>query len=381
VSARALFSALAFCFIFCSCFQKKQEQKTSEALAINKTDTDTVLRTNITFILGKDEGNRNPYYSLANLYYRISDSERTEIVIDSLFSLLQVRNYLENHCPDNGHPWGLINLVSHGNEFVDLSVLTTPTGSRVSTESLLELIRDSTFIPLDSDIIDRKTLLNLHGCAVGNNTELINTIGIAFGSANKPAKVKASKLFEYYAYTSHARNPKAIRHFYAKAWYAFYKADTIPDDSILVNQLKERYPYDSIDWLSAVRRQYPDNPSQAYHMNLNIPIVWEDFYENKNQLPDLRSKTKQNKWINDKYEFLALMNKTHIPREYFSIKFYRLNYDTDSAVIYSSKIKAKAGVVCIIRPEVEKPAPNTTGYLPFVPKSEDSLYFSFSKTF
>jgi hypothetical protein len=366
---------LTLSLIFTSCSRKKREE--AAEVSVSKPVVDTFPRSNITFILGKDEGNHNPYYSLANQYYRVNDLEKTEVVIDTMISLLEVRNYLENHCPENGRPWGLINLVSHGNEFVDLSVFTTPVGCRVSPESLNEAIADSVLIPLDSTIVDSKTLFNLHGCAVGNNSELLNTLAVTFGGKSSPAKVKASKLFEYYSYTGHNRDAKSIKHFYAKVWYAYYKADTIPDDSVLAEQLKAKYPADSMDWITALKRQYPANPSQAYHMSLNIPVVWEDFFESRDELPDLTTKKKQNAWIKSKREFLSLMNKTHIPREYFSIKFYRLNYDTDSSTIYSSKIKAKAGVACIIKPVVE--ANNAGDTAPFIPKPDDGEYFGYSK--
>jgi hypothetical protein len=376
-----LFPGLIVCMMLTSCFENKREEAAGKQTVklSDSIDTDTFPRRSITFILGKDENTRNPYYSLANEYYRLSDSEKTEIVIDTFVSLLEVRNYLANHRPENGRPWGLINLVSHGNEFIDLSVLVSPTGARVSEESLRKAIDDSVFRPLDSIAADKKTLFNLHGCSVGNNTALLNALGIAFGGNEKPARVKASKLFEYYACLSQNNNPQIIRHYYARVWYAYYKADSVPGEDALAKQLKRKYPKDNVDWVEAIKKQYPSNPSEAYHINLNIPVSWEDFYENKNQLPDWSTKTKQLKWLEHKTEFLALMKKTNIPQEYFNIKFYVLNYNGDKGTVYSSKVKAKAGVTCIIKPVVRNSGLQNSNYLPFIPDSDDSVYFGFSE--
>lgn len=365
--------------MLCSCFENKKQEKSAqeELKGQDSFDTDTVPRTSITFILGKDNNTANPYYSLANLYYRLSDSEKTEIVIDTVFSLLDVRNYLADNRPKNGRPWGLINLVAHGNEFIDLGVFTTPTGKRVSEESLRKAIADSVIKPLDSLTADKKTLFHLHGCAVGNNTVLLKLLGIAFGGSRTPARVKASKLFEYYAYVSQNKNPQMIRHYYARVWYAYYKADSLPAETALAEQLNTRYPNDSVDWMDAIHRQYPSNPSEAYHMNLKIPVVWEDFYGSKDQLPDLGTKAKQAKWLENKTEFLALMKKTGIPRDYFNIKFYRLVYDRADGTVYSNKIKAKAGVICIIKPMLKKDDSQNMTYLPFIPSPGDSMYFGF----
>ncbi len=364
--------------IFCSCCENKTNEKSVTVIPL--TQTDTIARTSITFILGKDDNTRNPYYALANQYYRLSETEKTEIVIDSLISLTEVRNYLAVHRPVNKRPWGLINLVTHGNEFVDLSVYVSPTGSRVSEESLQKAIDDSVFLPLDSLTIDDKTLFNLHGCAVGNNTRLLNLLGVAFGGGPTPALVKASRMFEYYAYLSPNKNPQSIRHYYARVWYGYYKVDSLPDEQILTAQLKNKYPNDSVDWVQALRRQYPSDPSQVYHMNLHIPVVWEDFYESKNEMPDLRTKAKQDKWVDDKTEFLALLSKTAIPREYFRIKFYTLTYSRDSGIIYSGKVKGMAGIICIIKPEVKAVDVQGIKHLPYIPADNDNQFFSYSVT-
>ncbi|MFZ4400203.1 MAG: hypothetical protein ACOYO1_09225 [Bacteroidales bacterium] len=378
---RLLFSCIIVCLFVLSCSEKKSKEKLDSKQFQDTVSlvSDSISRTSITFILGKDETSRYPYFSLANQYYRINDSDKTEIVIDSLTSLLEVRNYLEQHPPKNKHPWGLINLVSHGNEFIDLSVKVIPNGDRTSTESLNSAIHDSIFNPLDSNIVDRKSLIFLHGCAVGQNKSLLKTLGYAFGGNKNAIKVKASRLFEYYTYFSENKNPQNIRHYYAKVWYGFYKLDSFPDENSLVKQLEMKYPDDKVNWQEAIRRQYPSNPSEIYHIKFGIPVVWEDFYEKKTDIPALNTKSKQDKWFANHKEFQVLMKKTQIPFEYYQLKFFTAVYKNETEIYYSNKVKARAGVICIIKPLLAEKDPLKTDFIPFKPHANDTNYFGFGK--
>jgi hypothetical protein len=367
-----LLAAVMACAILASCSEKKEPATSSKQVI-----ADTLARSAITFILGTDENPRNPYYSLANQYYRLNDSEKTEIVIDTIYSLSGVLEYLANYRPLNGRPWGLINLVSHGNEFVDLSVPVQPHGRRVSEASLAQAIGDSTLRPLDTSIADRLTLVNLHGCAVGKNTGLLKMLGVAFGGST-PLQVKASKLFEYYGNASPNNNPMFVRHYYAKAWYAFYRPDSVPSNDALAEQFKLRYPGDTVKWDTAIGEYYPDNPSQAYNIRLVIPVVWEDFYQTKQELPDLRSAPRQAEWLQQKPEFETLMKRSGIPREYFAIKFYSATYDGDSGKYYAIRVKARAGLACIIKPLIQSGVSSASGYAPYIPSDRDTAAFGYA---
>ena len=125
-----------------------------DAVVVSESDTvdevvDTIQRTSITFIMGEDNWAYNQYYTLANYYYRISREERTEVVVEGLHSLSQVLEYLQNNPPENGMPYGLVNVVSHGNEFVDLQMKVTPKGVRTSAESIYEALVDEEILPPD----------------------------------------------------------------------------------------------------------------------------------------------------------------------------------------------------------------------------------------
>lgn len=369
----ARFAGLLVCALIVSCSHKEEPS----AGTGNLPATDTLPRSAITFILGTDDNPRNPYYSLAAAYYRMSDSEKTEIVIDTIYSLSGVLDYLAQNRPMNGRPWGLINLVSHGNEFIDLSATVTRLGPRISEASIEQAIRDSALRPLDSTIVDARTVISLHGCAVGKNINLLRMLGIAFGGA-RPIAVRASKLFEYYGNISDGDNPQFIRHYYARAWYAYYHPDSIISDDEFASRLKSRYPADNVNWQEAVSRYHPSNPSEEYNMRFIIPVVWQDFYGKREDLPDLRTTVRQDQWLSGKPEFQALMAKTGIPREYFQLKYYNASFTNDSGKVYAIRAKARAGVVCVVKPVLRTDTSRRTAYPAYIPAPTDTAFFGLS---
>ncbi|MDR1459797.1 MAG: hypothetical protein LBI60_06255, partial [Bacteroidales bacterium] len=338
----------ALCFFSCN-----QQKKTSPQTVVETEIVvmeDTLPRTSITFILGHDRSIYNQYYSLANYYYRLHEEDKTEIVIDTIRALSEVCRYIGEHPPENNRPYGLINLVCHGNEFIDLSALVTPHGVRTSAESLQQAILDSVFIPIDTNCIDSNTLIYLHGCAVGNNQALLSALSVAFGSRQNGVKVMASKLFEYYAYLSKNKNPQSIRHYFAKVWYAFYHPDSLVDQQHFVRQLKKRYPDEQIQWKEGLNRRFQSNPGEIYHFSFFVPFLWEDLYEDESLMPALNTKARKKEWLTNNKPLLSLIRQTNIPLDCFQYKYYKQKYLRESQEVYVLRVKAKAGVICLIQP-------------------------------
>jgi hypothetical protein len=364
-----------------ACKEKKATPPTEEEIISEdfiEEVVDTVPRTSITFIMGKDVSEYNQYYALAGHYYRLNPEDKTEIVIDSLKSILEVCKYLQTHQPENERPYGLINLVSHGNEFVDLSARVYPKGLRTSVKTLQKALQDSIFVPLDITIVDSKTLISLHGCAVGNNAELLTYLAMAFGSQQNKVKVRASKLFEYYAYLSKNKNPQSVQHYFAKAWYVFYHPDSIPNVQALVQQLTERYPGEHVNWETGLQRRFQSNPSEIYHFSFVVPVTWNETYESESAIPALNSKAKRSVWLSSNQDFFDLLQQTDIPQEYFQFRYYRSKYTQDEKDSYVLSVKARATVICLIQPLIAEDDNNL--FTPFRPAEDDSLFFAFSKS-
>ena len=349
------------------------------ALPIADTVADTAValpRTSVTFIMGRDLSAYNPYYSLANQYYRLNPDDRTEFVVDSLTALSQVFGWLSDNPSPDGRPYGIVNIVSHGNEFVDLQMTVTPGGPRTSVQSLRQALVDSLLSPPDCHAVDHLTRIYLHGCAVGQNQPLLDLLAEAFGGR---AVVQASKLFEYYAYLSLNRNPQSIRHYFARTWYAFYHPDSAYNETALVRQLRNRYPSDTTHWREGLRRRLQDNPSQLYHYSFTVPCLWDEVFTSLAQFPAVNSLQQRRRWVADNAAFRALLDQTHIPLPYFQIKFYRqtLILDNDS-LAYGLRVRARAGVICLIQPLT---APDSMGspFAPFRPSFTDTAFFAFSR--
>ena len=343
-------------------------------------EEDTVPRTSITFVMGKDNSEFNQYYALANNYYRLSPEDKTEIVIDSINSILGVCNYLKNNPPKNERPYGLINMVSHGNEFLDLSALVYPKGPRASVTALQKAISDSVFTPLDTFIIDHKSLIYLHGCGVGNNQELLNNLAVAFGSEQNKVKIKSSKLFEYYAYLTKNKNPKSIRRYFAKTWYAFYHPDSIPASQEFAKRYSMLYPDEQIHWEEGVKKRFQSNPSDLYHFSFVVPVRWEEFYDEESDVPMVNTRKRRNEWLMKNEEFLDLIGKTGVPLEYFQFKYYKPKYTRHEKTFYSLQVRAKSGVLCLIQPLLSENDSLKALFMPFQPGEEDVAFFGFSET-
>jgi hypothetical protein len=327
---------------------------------------------------------------MANHYYRLASDERTDVVVCGLTSLSEVFDWLRTHPvvrtltpppPIDPSMAGLqdptyqrinlstykhINLVSHGNEFIDLQATVTPHGPRISTASLREALADSTLLPPASNVVDHRTLVHLHGCAVGQNQPLLDALAEAFGGE---ANVVASKLFEYYTYLSPNHNPQSLRHYYARTWYAFYHPDSAVDEAALVRQLQRRYPADSVDWRAGLRRRFQNSPDELYHYSFIVPVRYDEFYERPEDKPSVGSPAKRQQWVDSHPDFRALLDSTRIPRNYFQTKFYRLTTVTDDdRILLGLEVRARAGVICLIQPLT-----NT------LPTLADTSFFAFSR--
>jgi hypothetical protein len=363
---------------FFSCNQKKKTSQQPVTIAEVEVMEDTLPRTSITFILGHDKSEYNQYYTLAGHYYRLHEEDKTEIVIDSITSLSELCRYLSEHPPANNRPYGLINLVCHGNEFIDLSVLVTPNGLRTSVESIENAMRDSVFVPIDTNSIDSNTVIYVHACAIGNNQPLLTALSLAFGSKQNGVKVTASKLFEYYAYLSKNKNPKSVRHYFAKVWYAFYHPDSTVREQEFIRQLKKRYPDEQIKWKEGFNRRFQSNPGEIYHFSFFVPVLWDEVYDDELSIPTLNTKDKKKKWLRNNKSLRSLILQTHIPLNCFQFKYYKQKYLQEDQEIYVLRVKAKAGVICLVQPLLSENDSLKTLFVPFRPNQNDSLYFGFS---
>ena len=289
----------------------------------------TALRENITFILGKDDEPGNNYFSAATNYYYQHPTDKTERVISTCNSLLDVRNYLVDYPPLNGNPWGIINLVAHGNEWSGLSIPTLPGGKRTTVTSLSYAIETNQFKPLPILLADAHTTFQIHGCAVGRNEELLKAIRIAFAGQRK-LKVDASPYFIKYNTGNYFKRKGNFSRQLFEGYYAFYPNSYRPSDEKLIHQLKGRYPKENIDWGKALKKNIPINNTEIYHHTFNIPIVWIVAYPEEKSLPDLEKWKAQKTWLSLQKELINLLKEYKIPQEHFQWTFLKVTHTLDN---------------------------------------------------
>ncbi len=318
---------------------------------LNKTPTNFHSRESITFILGEDRELDNPYYKEAEIYYRYSYKDRTEHLVTSCRSMQEVREYLASFPPSNKRPWGLINLVTHGNQWIGLSVRLTPEGKRTSENSIHEASKLGLFSPMPDSIIDNFSCIYVHGCAVGKNIDLLRAVSNLFASTNYKPRVQASPLFEYYTSNQTHMGRVSSHRYYTRAWYAYYKKGYRPCDIHISNQLKKQYPKTRILWRDVLTREVPRWEGDTYHYTFDVPVKWVTLYSSWDDLPDISSIENQQQWIRQQADLMEAINKTKIPLDKFSWQFKKIRYPLDDgSLVPGIRVRGYCTVLCILQP-------------------------------
>lgn len=378
--AVACFSVCLAAIILVICFSP-HKKKTASDYNVVVIDTfiiqPPVAREDITFILGEDHNFKNPYYREATDYYRLNSDSRTEYLITECRSLLEVRNWLINHPPHNKLPWGLINLVSHGSQWLGINIPVIPGSEIVNTDRLNKFVSDSIFKPLPDSLIDHETEIFIHGCGIGNNRALLKAVSKAFGGNENRPVVRASKVFEYYTSTKNNGRPITCQHFLAKVWFLFFKSGQQPEDPVIISDLKKTYPDEKTDWADALKREYPRWPGDLYHYTFTIPLTCILKYTKKDSLPDLSSEEKKLKWVGRQPEIRDFIKMVNIPANRFNWLITKISYLDEKKVRQPAIwVKANCSVFCLLKPLIIDSTLNNNVVMPFVPDSDDSIYYS-----
>ncbi len=230
-------------------------------------------RLSIAFILREDKEADNRYYDEAMRYYSTNPQGKTNFIVTTCRSLTEVKAYLKNNLPGSANPWGTIHLISHGNQWTGLSVKVAPSSKRATTERIVTHMQSSSFELLDQTVVDSQTTIFLHGCGVGNNRDLVNSVRGFFGSKYEQPMIFAPKLFEFYASTGTEKNLQSERYL-AQSWFVCYPMDAKPSVSLLTNELREKYADARVDWQSALSHEQPRWIGDAYHYTFEVPVKW-----------------------------------------------------------------------------------------------------------
>lgn len=333
---------------------------------------DTPVRESITFILGEDKTNDNRYYEEASRYYANHPDGKTDYLVTTCRSLVEVHNYLEKKATANGLPWGLVNLVSHGNQWTGLSVKVAPDSKRSSAARIDEYIQSNTFLPLPKTKIDRKTEFFIHGCGVGNNEALVNNLAQVFRGEDCQPNVRASKLFEYYASVQH-NNVIQSEHYLANSWMTCYPMNEKPLINTLCNTLHDQYPDTNIDWHQALQQASPRWIGDSYHYTFEVPVKW---IVPVNSLPDVSTSEKQISWLVSQKQIVDELSGTNISIDRFSWSFTTVYVNSgEDSKSPALLIKGYCTVLCVLQALTQHHNRMLLLQKPFTPALDSKQYY------
>ncbi len=330
-------------------------------------------RETVTFIMGEDKDESNPYYAEAEKYYRMNPTTFQERLITSCRSLKEIMDYLQNHPTDNGEPYGTINIVVHSNEWKGIGMSIFPEGERMTTAGLENAIKEGDIKPLSDEVVDYETEIIIYGCGLGKNAKMLELLAEAIGGKDiESPLVRSSKMFVQYESTT----DESARYL-TENWYAFFKTGYRPSDAHLAAQLEQRYPTEEVDWMGALSRKEPRFAGDSYHYYFNVPVDWMVTYADKDDMPDISTTTGKMEWLNDQEELMAAIATTGISVEQFRWKFKTTEYTFEDGITEPAiKVEGKTSILCVLRSMTIENYDDPTRPLPFEPDLDDERFFS-----
>lgn len=377
-------SALIALILLVSCNDRKGKPSSTNriekmqigASIADLAQIDTSQRESITFILGEDKDTQNPYYTEATKYYQYNISGKTTYLEIKCRSLVEVRNYLVNHAPGNKKPWGLINLVSHGDQWLGLSVKVAPDSKRATLARLQEYVFNGTFSPLSDSIIDQQSEIAIHACGIGNNPEFIKTLGMVFKSTSFIPEIRAPHLFEFYSTETNKAGEPESRQYMTQAWMISFKKGEQPGNIAICNMFHEKYPNDKIEWQDALNREHPRFGGDIYSYTFDIPVNLVINISSNDSIPDLSTTDKKLQWINQQSEIQNNLQTIQIPAEKFAWNL-KSGFAKNKAGKRTPAIMVKGfcTMLCVLKPLLDNNISKGDIAKPLAPAKTDSVYY------
>jgi hypothetical protein len=358
------FSSLIALMLLASCNDREDKQpgtKSTTPVAdsipenLDSVQAIPIKRESITFILGEDKDTKNPYYAEATKYYKNNPEGKTTYLETKCRSLQEVRKFLVKHAPANNLPWGIINLVSHGDQWLGLSVKVTSDSKRTTPERLQEYIEKGIFTLLPDSIIDHQTEIVIRACGVGDNPEFIESFVSVFRTKNFSPEIKAPRLFEFYSTEKNKKGKSESRQYLTKAWMVTYKRDQKPGNILICNMLHNKYPDSGIRWEDALTREQPRFAGDTYHYIFTVPVNFVINAPNVDSIPDLANPDKMMQWIHQQSDITVKLKKIQVPADQFSWNFKKgIARDKTGKRIPAIMVKGYCTILCVLKPLVDE---------------------------
>ena len=131
-------------FIQATRVSQDYEQEPIDAVVIKDNS-----RQSISFILGEDKEQQNPFYENAATYFRNNPEAKTDEVVTNCRSLVALNRTLEKYYFINEKSFSLINIVVHSNPWSGISVPITDEGKRTQATELEEALKNQIIVALE----------------------------------------------------------------------------------------------------------------------------------------------------------------------------------------------------------------------------------------
>jgi hypothetical protein len=333
-------------------------------------DKMTTSRSSIAFILGEDKETDNPYYAEALRYYSTNPEGKTDFVINTCRSLVDVKEYLKKNKSPNNLPWGTIHLVSHGNQWTGLSVKISPDSKRATLQRILEHIQSDQYESLKPTVIDAETQLLLHGCGIGNNGALVEAVSSFFSNKNNRPMIFAPKLFEYYASTGSEKKLQSQR-YVAQSWLISYPMADKPSPNLLTNELREKYSDARVDWQSALSREQPRWIGDAYHYTFEVPVKWIIPIDSAFAL----SEESQIAWLQNQQQIVDELKALQLPIEEFKWSLTNGYTESKGHKMPAVFVKGYCTMLCVLQAMTDGLDDRVILQRPFAPALTDAQFY------
>jgi hypothetical protein len=209
-------------------------------------------RESIAFAMGDPEplARGNQFYRGGIAYLILNPIGQLEL---TQRSLLEVKQYLENHPPANGLPWGDVHILVHANEEGWMQTPVIPKGRDADPITMLHFVKSGE-LALPDTLLDRLSVLRIRGCAVGRNTEMMQALSKAFGGKDPQRPVVRApqhlQAYEYAPRNAHPDGPQPTmaEEYLRELFIIGYPANQVPKDKERRAQFAAKYPAAGIDW-------------------------------------------------------------------------------------------------------------------------------------
>jgi hypothetical protein len=338
-----------------------------------------VVRENITFILGEDTKQTRRFYELSEQYFRYDSTDRTDHMVTSLRSLLEVRNYLEKNPPTNGQPWGLVNIVVHSNQWAGMNASVFLGGQRTTAQTLREALHQGEFQPLPDSLMDAISEIRVQGCALGKDRILLRLLAQAFGGDDQQhPTVRSSKLFSYFQADS--SQSSGYLHGLANSWFVFLKPGTWPSYEEIAARFKALYPKVKLNWGDALTREGPRFLGDAFSYKMRIPFRWTVVYPEQAAVPKIVTLNQKMAWLRSQKDLRNHLKKIGLSLDQFywqvDPSFYQIEDGTDLPAVVA---RGKCKVVSVIRALTQPDPSNPKLLVPMKPAFDNPKFYGVVK--